>query len=143
MRFNQTKLYGLLKRSSYVGDLVADRLDRRSPHILGVAGDAAAAGRGARDFTVNTTTNFVGRATDVAEDAGSRFGGVLGDMFGKLNDDPDDYEDRDIVKLKNQQEAIALLNREAKRLECLARIQARRKKRLAEMTRKSVNSPFI
>ena len=84
-----------------------------------------------------------GLLTPVAVDAGTRFGRSLGDVFGKLNPDPDNYDDRDIISLINQQEEVALLQRETERLERLARIRARKKKRMREAADRAVRSPFI
>lgn len=83
------------------------------------------------------------RLTGVAEDAGKRFGSVLGDMFGKINTDAHQYPDSDIIELINDQETAALLSREAERLRRLTRIQYRKKKQLKEMSDKALRSPFI
>lgn len=92
---------------------------------------------------VDTVKSTHSRANSVAEDAGTRLGATLGDMFGRLSTDYDKYEDRDIVRLRNQQEEIALLNRETSRLRRLARILKRRKDATQRSLERAINSPFI
>jgi len=136
MRFRDTYLYAHLKQASYTGGLIASGIDR-VPYgrqtrevVRGIGGDVA-------DLTRR------GILTPVAIDAGTRFGRSLGDVFGKLNPEADNYDDRDIISLLNQQEEVALLQRETERLERLARIRARKKKRMREAADRAVRSPFI
>lgn len=91
----------------------------------------------------DTVRDTHSKLTDVAEDAGTRLGHTLGDMFGRLSTDSNDYEDGDIVQLRNQQEEIALLDRETARLRRLARIIKRKKDSISAAVDRASRSPFI
>lgn len=82
-------------------------------------------------------------ASDVASDAGYRLGKTFGDLFGKLNTKGYDYDNDDIIKELNEKEEIEVLRREAARLRRRARIEARKKKRIAKLTEEAARSPFI
>jgi len=150
MRFRDTYLYAHLKQASYTGGLIASGIDR-VPYgrqtrevVRGIGGDVADLGRtGVSLGTEVADLTRRGILTPVAIDAGTRFGRSLGDVFGKLNPEADNYDDRDIISLLNQQEEVALLQRETERLERLARIRARKKKRMREAADRAVRSPFI
>lgn len=111
--------------------------------VLGVLGDVTnLAGRPVRAVTSRITPVTRGTA-DFAEDAGSRLGHVLGDMFGKINTDISPYDDADIVSLLNEKEEIEVLNRETERLRRIARIQARKREKIKNMTEQALRSPYL
>ena len=111
--------------------------------VLGVLGDVTnLAGRPVRAVTSRVAPVTRG-AADFAEDAGSRLGHVLGDMFGKINTDISPYDDADIVSLLNEKEEIEVLNRETERLRRIARIQARKREKIRDMTEQALRSPYL
>lgn len=111
--------------------------------LLGAMGDITRLA-GATTRTVTAPVRpIVTRTTSMAEDAGSRLGHVLGDMFGKINTDASPYDDSDIVALLNDKEEIEVLNRETERLRRIARIQARKREKIKDMTEKALRSPYL
>lgn len=151
MRFRDTNLYSMLKQALYTTDKLHQfAVDYVPEPVRGVskdvfdignmgAGTAANVGR----ETASRVRAVSDRASSVTEDAGLRLGHTLGDMFGKLNLEPSEYEDADIVQILNDKEEIALLERETARLKRLARIQFRKRQRIKDMTTKALRSPFI
>lgn len=117
--------------------------DSTGTQILGVLGDASQLAKGTARTVVAPFTPTVRGMKGFSEDAGERLGHVLGDMFGKINTDVSPYEDDDIVSLLNEKEEIELLNRETERLRRIARIQARKREKIREMTTQALRSPYL
>ena len=135
MRFKTPCLYRWLKTGSYIGEQISEHTP--AP-VKGIIGDAYNAAKGLAQTTVDVSQKIQGPI----EDAGYRLGGVLGDMFGKATSGSD-HDYADILQVIKDQEEMALLQREAERLRRLARIQARKRERIREMTTKALKSPFI
>lgn len=145
MSFANSRLYRMLKSGDFrIGTRLYDSMGPRSKAFTDIYSDAV---DDATDLAKTTYTNVLNpttmRLTDAFSDAGTRLGGVLGDMIGKLNTEPSKYDNADIVKILNDQEEIALLEREADRLRRIARIQHRKRQRLRDMTAQALKSPYI
>ena len=110
---------------------------------LGTLRDVSNLANNTTRSTYRGVRNVEQRARGFAEDAGESLGTVIGDMFGKLNTKPSPYEDADIISLLKEKEEIQVLNRETERLRRIARIQARKKKKIKEMTEQALRSPYI
>lgn len=117
--------------------------DSTGKQILGVLGDAAQLAKGTARRVVAPIAPTSRAMRSFSEDAGERLGRVFGDMFGKINANMSPYEDDDIVSLLNEKEEIELLNRETERLRRIARIQARKREKIREMTTQALRSPYL
>lgn len=135
MRFNTPYLFRWLKTGSYIGEQISEHTP--AP-IKGLLGDAYDATKGVAQKTMDVSKSIQGPI----EDAGYRLGGVIGDMFGKATGGSE-HDYADILQIIKDQEETALLQREAERLRRLARIQARKREHIREMTTKALKSPFI
>lgn len=135
MKFKTPCMLRWLKTGSYIGEVISDNAPKP---ITGLTGDAYKATKGVLEGTVDTSKKIQG----TLEDAGYRLGSVLGDMFGKANSGSE-HAYADILQIIKDQEETALLQREAERLRRLARIQARKREHIREMTTKALRSPFI
>lgn len=134
MSFANSRLYRMLKKGEF-NSLTFKTLSQFASPVKNLTGDLG-------KLTSLTNPDDM-KLTSVFSDAGKRLGGVLGDMAGKINTDKVDYPNSDIIKILNDQEEIALLEREAERLRRIARIQHRKRQRLHEMTAKALKSPYI
>lgn len=133
MRFRDTYLYAHLKQAAYTGSRF---FEKRSGVISSVSNGASSLGKGASGLWASTvaTSNDIGRTVGVG----------LGDLFWDLASNEKNFDNSsEIYRLMNKREEILLLEREAEKLERLARIQARKKKRLNEAAARAVRSPFI
>lgn len=145
MSFANSRLYRMLKAGEFrIGQRLYDSMGPRSRQAVDIYADTV---HDATDLAKATYSRVLEpasmRLTDMFSDAGTRLGGVLGDMIGKVNTDPSKYDNADIVRILNDQEEIALLEREAERLRRIARIQHRKRQRLRDMTAQALKSPYI
>ena len=145
MSFTNSRLYRMLKAGEFrIGQRIYNNMGNTLRGDFDLYHDAVSDAADLAKTTYKDVLNPMSmKLTDVFSDAGTRLGGVLGDMVGKINTDKIDYPNSDIVKILNAQEEIALLERETERLRRIARIQHRKRQKLHDLTAKALKSPYI